>query len=108
MLANPNYQNLSNSHQTEAVSKILDNLELISSSNPSLYNNIQSILDEVNLSSSIASLNEQILYFAPDYNSTIGINTSNIIFLKIILNLIHQKNLLMHSSQKVILLKKII
>ena len=82
VLSNPNYQNLSNSHQTEAVSKILDNLESISSSNPSLYSNIQSILDEVNLSSSIASLNEQILYFAPDYNSTIGINTSNIIFLK--------------------------
>ena len=36
VLANPNYQNLSNSHQTEAVSKILDNLESISSSNPSL------------------------------------------------------------------------
>ena len=79
---NPNYENLSLSSKTKEIAKNLDNLEQISSSNIDLYNNIQGVLDEINLSPSQSILDSQLLYFYPDYNHSIGVNITNLIFLK--------------------------
>ena len=79
---NPNYENLSLSSKTKEIAKNLDNLEQISSSNIALYNNIQGVLDEINLSPSQSTLDSQLLYFYPDQNYSIGVNITNLVFLK--------------------------
>ena len=81
-LSNPVYKTLAGSTQTYNIASSLDNLERIKNSNTAIYNSLQTVLDEINLSANINTLNDQILYFSPDLNKSIAINITNLIHLK--------------------------
>lgn len=91
-LSNPIYKTLAGSSQTYNIASSLDNLERIKSSNAAIYNSLQTVLDEINLSANTNILNDQILYFSPDLNKSIAINATNLIHLK--------NELIKHSSFK--------
>ena len=60
----------------------MNNISSIEGSNLSLKNNIQSLLDEINLSKNLNNLNNGLSYFAPNLNHSIGAELTNFIFLK--------------------------
>lgn len=80
--SNPNYLTLADGPANIEVAKQLNNITSIESSNLSLKNNIQSLLDEINLSKNLNNLNNGLSYFAPNLNHSIGAELTNFIFLK--------------------------
>ena len=80
--SNPNYLTLADGPANIEVAKQLNNISSIESSNLSLKNNIQSLLDEINLSKNLINLNNGLSYFAPNLNHSIGAELTNFFFLK--------------------------